>query len=562
MYKLLLSWRYLRTRWIALASIISVMLGVATMIVVNSVMAGFTHEMQSRIHGILSDLVVTSRSLEGVRDAEWHMDKLREVAGDAIEDMTPTVVVPAMLSFQYDNNWITRQVQLIGIDETTQGKVSDFCEYLQHPGNRREMSFNLREDGYDTGGLSDSLGTPSRPQMADAGWQHRRRMASLWKFERRVSGKAGDLPDAELNAEPNAEPARDVRGAELPLRHDSSLDFPSLDVASRFARSANSDEDMDAYRPVDAQPAPSDPFAAQRRLEPEKDEFDPAVRQHSGTVLGIALSAVRLPSGEDGLLLLPGDDVKLTFPTAGAPPQAISDTFTVVDFYESKMSEYDSGFVFVPIRKLQELRGMIDPSTGMGYISAIQIKLKPGVNGEAVRDRLRRAFDPHLYSVETWRDRQGALLAAVAMETAILNILLFLIIAVAGFGILAIFLMIVIEKTRDIGILKSLGASAPGVMGIFLAYGLSLGVVGSGVGTVLGLLFVKYINEIADWLGRITGQPVFDPSVYYFFRIPSTVDPWTVSWIVGGALAIAVLASVLPAMRAAMLHPVEALRHE
>lgn len=205
---------------------------------------------------------------------------------------------------------------------------------------------------------------------------------------------------------------------------------------------------------------------------------------------------------------------------------------------------------------------MIDPSTGMGYISAIQIKLKPGVDGDEVRDRLRRAFDPHLYSVETWRDRQGALLAAVAMETAILNILLFLIIAVAGFGILAIFLMIVIEKTRDIGILKSLGASGPGVMGIFLAYGLSLGVVGSGVGTVLGLLFVKYINEIADWLGWITGQPVFDPSVYYFFRIPSTVDPWTVSWIVGGALAIAVLASVLPAMRAATLHPVEALRHE
>ncbi len=205
---------------------------------------------------------------------------------------------------------------------------------------------------------------------------------------------------------------------------------------------------------------------------------------------------------------------------------------------------------------------MIDPSTGVGYISAIQIRLKPGADGNEVRDRLRAAFDPHLYSVETWRDRQGPLLAAVAMETAILNVLLFLIIAVAGFGILAIFLMIVIEKTRDIGILKSLGASGSGVMGIFLAYGLSLGLVGSGVGTVLGLLFVKYINEIADWLGWLTGRPVFDPSVYYFYRIPATVDPWTVSWIVSGALCIAVLASVLPAMRAAMLHPVEALRYE
>ena len=205
---------------------------------------------------------------------------------------------------------------------------------------------------------------------------------------------------------------------------------------------------------------------------------------------------------------------------------------------------------------------MIDPSTDVGYISAIQIKLKPGVDGDEVRDRLRAAFDPHLYSAETWRDRQGPLLAAVDMETTILNILLFLIIAVAGFGILAIFLMIVIEKTRDIGILKSLGASKTGVMGIFLGYGLSLGIVGSGVGTVLGLLFVKHINEIADLLGAMTGRPVFDPSVYYFYKIPATVDPWTVSWIVGGALVIAVLASVLPAMRAATMHPVEALRYE
>ncbi len=552
MYKLLLSWRYLRTRYIALASIISVTLGVATMIVVNSVMAGFTREMQNRIHGILSDLVVTSRSLEGVPDAEWHMGQLRAVAGEAIEGMTPTVIVPAMLSFQYDTNWITRQVQLIGIDETTHGEVSDFCLYLQHPENRRQVSFSLREGGYDTGGLSDSLGTPSRPQMEDAGWQHRRRMANLMRFERRISGEPDGLQERE--------PARDAPAPTPEPLEQPELAAAFVDPASRFARPAGSEPDDGRPRAPPA--APADPFAAQRRSEPEGERFDPATRQHTGAVLGIALSAVRMPTGEDGLLLLPGDDVKLTFPTAGTPPQAISDNFTVVDFYESKMSEYDSGFVFVPIRKLQELRGMIDPSSGVGYISAIQVKLKPGFDGNEVRDRLRAAFDPHLYSVETWRDRQGPLLAAVAMETAILNVLLFLIIAVAGFGILAIFLMIVIEKTRDIGILKSLGASGPGVMGIFLTYGLSLGIVGSGVGTVLGLLFVKHINEIADLLGRLTGRPVFDPSVYYFYRIPATVDPWTVSWIVGGALAIAVLASVLPAMRAAMLHPVEALRYE
>ena len=79
---------------------------------------------------------------------------------------------------------------------------------------------------------------------------------------------------------------------------------------------------------------------------------------------------------------------------------------------------------------------------------------------------------------------------------------------------------------------------------------------------VIGLLFVAYINEIADLLGMITGQEVFDPSIYYFQQIPTIVQVGTVTWIVAGALAIAVLASVLPARRAARLHPVEALRYE
>ena len=205
---------------------------------------------------------------------------------------------------------------------------------------------------------------------------------------------------------------------------------------------------------------------------------------------------------------------------------------------------------------------MIDPSTGQGMVNSIQIKLKPGANGEEVRDKLAAQFPWEQYVVETWRDKQGPLLAAVWTETAILNVLLFLIITVAGFGILAIFYMIVVEKTRDIGILKSLGASGRGVMGIFLSYGLLLGIIGSGMGLLIGLLTIRYINEIADLLGRITGRPVFDPTIYYFYKIPTIIVPRTVACIVIGAVAIAVAASILPALRAARLHPVEALRHE
>ena len=205
---------------------------------------------------------------------------------------------------------------------------------------------------------------------------------------------------------------------------------------------------------------------------------------------------------------------------------------------------------------------MIDPSTGDRAVTSIQVKLKNFEDAETVVERLRAAFPAHIYSVRTWQQKQGPLLAAVELETGILNILLFLIITVAGFGILAIFYMIVVEKTRDIGILKALGASRRGIMSIFLGYGLALGVVGSGVGVLLGLVFVHYINQIENGITWMLGRKVFDETIYYFPEIPTAVNPLTVGWVALGAIAIAVLASILPARRAAKLHPVQALRYE
>ncbi|MGD9632802.1 MAG: FtsX-like permease family protein [Pirellulales bacterium] len=503
MYKFLLCWRYLRTRYIALFSIVSVMLGVATMIVVNAVMEGFTYEMQERIHGILSDVVFESATLDGIPDADRHMRDIQRIAGDDIAGMSPTVHVPAMLSFKVGRQYVNKQISLIGVDEKTYSTVSDFGRYLQHPDNRKQLDFRLKDGGYDTQNYEAAVagkGIP-RPQMSMAGWLWRRQMAS---FQVRAIAPPGSTEGNPFSA-------------------------------------------------------PGNPLAV---AAPQGEDFDPAKKQHDGCVLGISLVSYRNQDGSDSFLSLPGDDVDITYPSAGTPPKPLSAKFTVVDFYESKMNEYDSSFVFVPIRKLQELRGTIDPETGVGNFNSIQIRLKPGADMDAVRDKLRAAFPSQLYIISTWRDKQGALLAAVQMETAVLNLLLFLIIAVAGFGILAIFLMIVVEKTRDIGILKSLGATGSGILSIFLSYGLSLGIVGAGVGVALGLAFVVYINEIADLIGRATGRPVFDPSIYYFHEIPTIIEPLTVALVAAGAIVIAVLASILPAWRAASLHPVEALRYE
>jgi lipoprotein-releasing system permease protein len=507
MYKLLLCWRYLKTRYIALASIISVMLGVATLIAVNAVMKGFAHETQDRLHGFLSDLVLESSSLEGIRDADFYMQRIQKVAGQYIAGMSPTVVVPAMLGYNdHGGRYITQQIMLIGVDEATYASVSDFGEFLQHPQNRKQLDFLLKEGGYDVYDhtLADSPKRKPRKQMQYAGWAHRRRKA--------LYSQPVVAPEGALEANPFHRPGQ-----------------------------ASLTDELGGSQGTD---------------------YNPATEQLTGCVLGISLCRFHTLTNEETFRLLPGDDVEITYVTAGRPPKPLSAKFTVVDFYESKMGEYDSQFVFVPIRKLQDLRGMIDPSTGIANFSRIQIRLKPGVDLDMVRDLLRSHFPPGECFIGSWLDRESPLLAMIRVETGILNVLLFLIIAVAGFGILAIFFMIVVEKTRDIGILKSLGASRRGIMSIFLGYGFSLGIVGASMGLGLGLLIVRYISEIADGLGRLTGQPFFDPSVYGLPKIPAIIQWPTIATIIVGALLIAVLASILPARRAARLHPVEALRYE
>ena len=534
MFKLLLATRYLRTRFIAMASIVSVMLGVATMIVVNSVMAGFREEMYERLHGILSDVVVASYGLDGIDDSQVVVDRIRDVLGDELAGITTTVHVPAVLSYRVYEEWETRQVNLIGIDDRTYASVSDFSKFLLHPANQEQLSFQLRSGGYDE-------------RIRDAGWKWRRQR--VW-YQRQLEAARRQQP---AGGEPATPPAEEIR--QVAHTTDTTTETKACPHCGETLEDVEHDHGLEGM---------VDPTIADQ----DQPEFDEMVDQYPGIVLGIAIANIKHRNAEgqvnDYFLCRPGDDVQLTFPSAGAPPTAVNTKFTVVDFYESKMSEYDSTFAFCPLSRLQELRGMVDRETGSSAVTSVQVKLREGADLALARDRLRAEFplETSRYRIETWKDMQGPLLAAVRWETTILNILLFLIICVAGFGIFATFFMIVVEKTKDIGILKSLGAPSRGVMSIFLSYGFALGTVGSGVGMVIGVLFVRYINQIAAWIEWLTGQEVFDPTVYYFQEIPTILHPVTIVWIVVGAMIIAVLASILPALRAARMHPVEALRYE
>jgi lipoprotein-releasing system permease protein len=437
--------------------IVSVMLGVATLIVVNSVMGGFSTKLKERLHGLLSDVVLESYDYDGFTDAPSKMALIRNdpLLSNEVEAMTATLEIFAMLQFTFREVPFTRPVRIIGIEPESRKAVGGFAEHLVNPRNHDKPSFNLDESAR----------------------------------ERYVIRRAS-------------------RG----------VDFPG-------------------------------PREAPNLNEPQ------------GVIVGYAIAHYRdrnapadLPN-KDVRTLEPGDEVVITT-VSGAKLSPVFDRFVVADYFKSEMSEYDSNYVFMPIDHLQKLRTMED------RVTSIQIKLKDYDKAPKVVARLKELFANAPLEVQTWEQKQGAVLAAIRVEKGILNILLFLIIAVAGFGILAIFSMIVVEKTRDIGILKALGASNGGILTIFIGYGLLLGLVGAGLGTMIGLEITVHINDIEKFIASVTGQDIFPRDVYYFDKIPTDINLFSVLVVNLGSVGIAVLFSILPALRASMLHPVRALRYE
>ena len=532
MYKLLLSSRYLRTRFIALASIISVTLGVATMIVVNSVMAGFSTQMKDRLHGILADIMVESNTSDGARDPEAVMRLVEQIAGEHIVAMTPTVEIYGMMSFDWAGQQITQPITLVGIVPEGKDLVSPLREYLM---SRQ----TIKEDDKVVRRPLVSMDAPLNWDLTDEALAHR---AEWLEWERiRVRIESGQ-----------SQPGYDETD-ELPADDAAGLPINPFDFPVQAEQAAGSPDQLfgpaESTSPVDL----NAPLPARVYIGIGLVSF-PYVQKETGKTVTM-------------MMLEPGQDVKFTTVSVGTPEPARF-AATVSDVFKSGMSEYDSTLVFVNLAELQYARKMLlrrpqsDDDWKKGSVTSLQIKLRDYNEAGLVVQKLLANLPPGEFQIRTWEQKQGPLLQAVEVESAILNVLLFLIIAVAGFGILAIFYMIVVEKTRDIGILKALGAGSGGVMSIFLSYGLALGIVGSGVGVILGLLFVRYINEIEDVLSWITGKKVFDETIYYFDKIPTVVHPGMVMWVAAGAMVIAVMASVLPARRAARLDPVQALRYE
>ncbi len=230
--------------------------------------------------------------------------------------------------------------------------------------------------------------------------------------------------------------------------------------------------------------------------------------------------------------------------------------YRVVAIFQVGMNEYDSTFVFLPLVAAQVFFQKPNAAT------QIQVTLSNPDAVGGVEAKIARTLAGRPLRIIDWQQANDSFFAAVTVERNVMFLILTLIILVAAFNIVSSLIMMVKDKTGDIAVLRTIGASRGAVMRIFLMCGASVGVVGTVAGTVIGVLFCHNIETIRQWLQGLTGTDLFNPEVYYLEQLPAVLDWREVIRVIVMALALAFLATIYPSWRAARTDPVEALRHE
>lgn len=253
-----------------------------------------------------------------------------------------------------------------------------------------------------------------------------------------------------------------------------------------------------------------------------------------------------------------GDNLTLISPARtntpfGAAP--LQKAFKIVALFDVGMFEYDSSFVYIPNKDARALF-----NTGEG-VSLIEVMVTDPENLEAHKAAIRKV-SRHQARVIDWRYTNGAFVNALKVERNVMFLILMLIILVAAFNIVSSLIMLVKDKTRDIAVMRAMGATRGMIMRVFVFTGTSIGVIGTLAGFALGMAFVMNIERIRRGLESLTGTDLFAAEIFFLSKLPAKVDNFEVGLVVLMALALSFLASLYPAWRAAKAEPASALRYE
>ncbi len=228
---------------------------------------------------------------------------------------------------------------------------------------------------------------------------------------------------------------------------------------------------------------------------------------------------------------------------------------TVTGIYETGHYIYDSQYLLVPLFVGQELYGLGDALHG------ITVRCDDPYNAQQVKEQIAPMLEPPEFA-QTWIDMNKRFFDAVRLERNVMFFLLFFIVVVAAFGIMSTLITVTVQKRREIGIVKALGATISQIVWIFLGQGTVVGLFGTLTGLGLGMTLIRYRNEFAHWLATTLHIEIFPREVYQFSEIPAQVVPNDVAIICVSAFLICSLAALVPAYFAARLDPVKALRYE
>ena len=276
------------------------------------------------------------------------------------------------------------------------------------------------------------------------------------------------------------------------------------------------------------------------------DGFD----QGQGVVIGRRLA--------DQLTLRAGDSVTMVAPRGAVTPMGTTPRikpYKVAAVFEIGMSEYDAAFVFMP---LTEAQAYFNRSND---VTAIEVYTNNPDQIGRFRQLITEAAGRPIFMVD-WRQRNATFFSALQVERNVMFLILTLIILVAAFNIASSLIMLVKDKGKDIGILRTMGATQGAIMRVFLITGAAIGVVGALMGFVVGLVVCLNIESIRQFMSWLTNTELFSPELYFLSKLPADLDTGETTAVVIMALALSLLATLYPSWRAARLDPVEALRYE
>ena len=282
------------------------------------------------------------------------------------------------------------------------------------------------------------------------------------------------------------------------------------------------------------------------RIQEGAHDLGPTASGLPPVLMGSRLAAGMGVFNGDTLTLIAFE--KLTVDIMGMPSPSMRQ-YEVTGTFTTGMYDYDIKNIYVPIKASQEQLGILDSDR----VSGLGVRVRDPDEASSVSDSIQSALGNAFYAV-SWQTTNAALFSALELEKLAMYLILTLIVVVAAFNIVSTLVMVVVDRTREIGILKSMGMTDRMILRIFMLQGLSIGVIGTTLGTALGLVLAWVLDTF-----EIISIP---PDVYFVEKLPVSVHATDVGMIVAVSLLIAFLATIYPARKASQLQPVRAIRHE